>query len=260
MNKLKTLAGVFLATLCALPVYASTFAKLDQAVPSSIDAVHIAPVFDFDSDGCLPSAGISRAGVQNGGLKPSGSITGGCRSSTFLDTSNTVHRHACVVSNGNTYCGHFYGLYFLKDQIVSGIESGHRHDWEYAAVWTTNGFITHGSYSAHGALTTTESANLSFEKGHLKIVYHKDGVLTHALRFASAGEAAENPYKAFVTPTLISWYEFRGDGLSNAVIRASLNGFNYGSANLPMRDSSFLSNLNAYKPSTYPAFTEESVN
>lgn len=256
MTRIKSRYIVLLAIAVAVPASASDFAKLDRALPSSVDAASIAPVFDFDGDGCLPSAGISRAGDKNGGLKPSGSLTGDCRSSNFLETSNTVHRHACVVASGSTYCAHFYALYFEKDQILDGIESGHRHDWEYAAVWTTNGVITHGSYSAHGDLTTAAASTLPFQNGHLKIVYHKDGASTHAFRFASASESAENPYGSFVTPDIISWYAFYGDGLANSVIRPLLNGFDYGSAVLPVRDSSFLDNVNLFKPAEYPAFTQ----
>ena len=162
-------AGLLLLVSLAGPASADNFARLDEALPSTVDISGTSPVFDFDTDGCLPSAGISRAGAQNGGLKPSGSITGGCRSSSFLDTSNTLHRHACIHSDGKTYCGHFYALYFLKDQATA-LGGGHRHDWEYAAVWTTNGVVTHGGYSAHGDLTNAAVASLPMQYGHLKIV------------------------------------------------------------------------------------------
>lgn len=246
-------------TLLLSPAYADDFASLDQALPAEADVAAIAPVFDFDTDSCLPAAGISRDGDQNGGLNPSGSLTGACRSSNFLDLSNTFHRYACRESSQKTYCGHFFALYFEKDQILSGITSGHRHDWEYAAVWTVDGVVTHGSYSAHGDLTTTEASSLEFENGHLKIVYHKDGVLTHALRFADDGETAENPYGAFVTPPIISWYEFTGDDWNNLVMRTLLNNYDYGSAALPTADGVFLSNLNEFRPDTYPEFSNADV-
>jgi hypothetical protein len=246
------------ATL-SITVYASDFSALNQALPRQIDAVSIAPVFDFDSDSCLPSAGISRNGDRNGGHNPSGGLTGSCRSSNFLELSNTVHRYACNAVDGVRYCGHFYALYFEKDQIFNGIQSGHRHDWEYAAVWTINGKVTHGSYSAHGDLKTVEASQLEFENGHLKIVYHKEGVATHAMRFAKTAEIAENPYGSFVTPPIISWYEFTGDGWNNLVMRTLLNNYDYGSANLPMRDSAFRNNLNRFKPSNFPEFSDTNV-
>src|SRR6516164_7227212 len=158
-----------LGLVFASPAMADDFYRLDQALPSNVAIEANYPVFDFDTDGCLPSAGISRAGVQNGGLKPSGSITGGCRLTNFLDYSNTLHRHACVASGGDVYCGHFYALYFLKDQTTS-LGGGHRHDWEHAAIWTKNGVVTHGGYSAHGKLYNAEISTLDQQDGHMKIV------------------------------------------------------------------------------------------
>ncbi len=246
---------ILLSTISLISqAHADDFAALDQALPTEIDAESIAPVFDFDTDGCLPSAGISRDGDKNGGLKPSGSIGGSCRSSNFLETSNTLHRYTCVDQDGSSYCGHLYALYFEKDQIIDGIESGHRHDWEFATIYTTDGIITHGSYSTHGDVVTAEADELPFENGHLQVVYHKDGVSTHVLRFAKTDESAENPYAAFVTPRVSSWFELTGDGIDNATMRGYLNSFDYGSANLPVSDANFLNNLNEGKPSSYPSF------
>lgn len=237
---------------------ADDFPRLDEALPRTADIRSTHPVFDFDTDGCLPSAGIARDGRQNAGLKPTGSITGGCRASNFLDLSNTLHRHACLRSGVDTYCGHFYALYFLKDQATV-FGGGHRHDWEHAAVWTKNGVVTHAGYSAHGKLYNVEAAQLPLQYGHVKIVYHKDGVTTHALRMAKPGEVAENSYGQFVTPTIISWYEMRGDGLTNEQMRNKLNAYDYGSATIPLRDSNFLTNLNTFRPAGYPEFTAASL-
>ncbi len=249
----------FLCSLIATGALASDFAKLDEALPTDVDAYSIAPVFDFDTDGCLPSAGISRRGEQNGGLKPTGNITGGCRSSDFLESSNTFHRYACVRQSGVNYCGHLFTLYFEKDQIFSGIRSGHRHDWEHAVVWTRNEVVTHASYSAHGDLFTKKAANLAFENGHVKIVYHKDGIGTHAFRFGGADEVAENPYGWFIIPDIVSWYEGYGDNLDNQELRRRLNRFNYGSANFPISDSKFRGNLNNFRPEGFPEFTQQNI-
>ncbi len=245
--------------LCSLQALAADYPRLDQALPANVNVAAIHPVFDFDGDGCLPSAGISRYGEQNGGLNPSGSITGGCRRVDFMNYSNTLHRYACLDSSGSRYCGHFFSLYMLKDQI-SALGGGHRHDWEHAAVWTRDGVVTHAGYSAHGKLYNAATASLPMQNGHVKIVYHKDGVGTHALRFASASEVAENPYGQFVLPALTSWYTLRGASLDNAAMRSRLNSFDYGSATIPMKDSNFLSNLNTYRPAGYPAFTQAAIN
>ncbi|WP_018415355.1 NPP1 family protein [Teredinibacter turnerae] len=250
----KTMIGVF-ASVLALTAVAEDFYRMDEALPGGIDVAAIAPVFDFDGDGCLPSAGISRTGEQNPGLRPTGTITGNCRTNTFLDSSNTLHRHACQESQGNTYCAHFFALYFEKDQVVNYIQSGHRHDWEHAAVWTINGQVTHGSYSAHGDLFTQPFNQLPTQNGHLKVVYHKDGLSTHAMRFAGSNEAAENAYGTFVTPLIISWDVMSGDGIDNAQLRAMFNSYDYGSGTVPMKDSNFLANINNYRPAAYPVFT-----
>ena len=257
MKMLSVFLGVVL--LVSFPLIniaqAEDFPKLDEAIPGDFVST-LAPVFDFEPDGCLPSAGISREGEQNEGLDTAGSITLDCYYYYFLDTSNTLHRHECISKNGSEYCGDFYALYFEKDDcdaIVPGC--GHRHDWEYAAVWTIDGNITHGSCSAHGVLGTRALADLPIdENGHMKIVYHQDGMYTHALRFAAIGERAKNPYGRFVTPTLISWDNLIGDGICNDEMREKLNSFDYGSATIPLKDSNFWFNLIRFKPSSYPNF------
>ncbi|PTT89106.1 sugar-binding protein, partial [Pelomonas sp. HMWF004] len=105
------LALLALLTLAAT-AHADDFPRFDEALPRTVDIRSNYPVFDFDTDGCLPSAGVARDGRQNGGLKASGNITAGCRAGNFLDLSNTLHRHACLRSGVDTYCGHFYALYF----------------------------------------------------------------------------------------------------------------------------------------------------
>lgn len=260
VNKIALLVSIFTLLTATELTMASDFAKLDQALPTNGIINNKQPVFDFDGNGCLPSAGISRLGEKNAGLNTSGTITGSCRSGNFLITSNTMHRYVCKISSGNQYCGHMYALYFEKDQLFDYVGGGHRHDWEHALVWTKNGVVTHGSYSSHGNQTTKAASELFFQNGNLKIVYHKDGITTHALRFAKSNEYAENPYGSFLTPTIVSWYQMVGDGLSNAQMRSILNSFDYGSANLPVKDSNFLNNINNGKPSDYPSFSSADVS
>lgn len=260
MNRIAITSLLFASVLSTAPARADDFPALTAAWPVNVQIAGTYPLFDFDTDGCLPSAGISRSGQQNGGLKTSGSITGGCRRTDFLDYSNTLHRHACVTSGSNVYCGHFYALYFLKDQTTA-LGGGHRHDWEHVAIWTTNGVVTHGGYSAHGDLTNAAVNTLAVQNGHVRFVYHKDGALTHAMRFAGTTEfAAENPYGQWVAPAIVSWTAMTGDGVSNDTMRSLLNGFDYGSANIPLKDSNFLGNLNSYRPAGYPAFTQASLD
>ncbi|KXS15846.1 necrosis inducing [Gonapodya prolifera JEL478] len=251
----------YMLTLAALAsaALASDFPSLDQALPQAINILSTAAVFDFDTDGCLPSAAVSRSGAQNGGLKPTGSITGGCRRADFMSYSNTYHRYACIADGGSTYCAHYYALYFLKDQATV-LGGGHRHDIEHAVVWTKDGVVTHGGYSAHGDLHNAEASTLDQQNGHLKFVYHKDGVTTHAMRFAKSDEVAENSYGTFVTPPVVSWFTMKGDGIDNARMRQLVNGFDFGSAHFPILDGDILNQINKFKPDGYPTFTQASVD
>ena len=70
--KLNYIAAIVVASL-STATQASDFPSLDQAVPNA-EVINLAPVFDFDGDGCLPSAGISRTGQMNAGLSASGSM------------------------------------------------------------------------------------------------------------------------------------------------------------------------------------------
>ncbi|QRO00095.1 hypothetical protein JRI60_14295 [Archangium violaceum] len=88
----------------------------------------------------------------------------------------------------------------------------------------------------------------------------KDGGSTHCFRFAKDNsEPPENHYGKWVTPAITTWYELTGDGIGNQEMRNKLNGFNYGSASIKVKDSAFLSFLNTWKPSNYPTFTQQSI-
>ena len=290
MNKLSARTGsfsihssfaitvIYSLLLCAVTissVRASDYPKLDEALPRGYVTSTFAPVFDFDTDGCLPSSAISRSGQQNIGepvyesgilgMKIGLSRTDDCYSRNFLDTSNTFHRYVAITDDGGSaYSAHFYGLYFEKDRTSypfpygAAYLYGHRHDWEYAVIWTTDGELTHVSTSAHGELTTRDASSRLFQDGHPKIVYHQDGLQTHAMRFAiSSDTSAENPNHAWVTPTIASWYELTGDEISNAEMREKLSTFPYGSAQKD-QENGFLDRVNQWKPSSYPDFTQES--
>lgn len=245
-----------LATCCNALSYLrglQTFPKLDEALPPIKDFSKLFPVFDFDPNSCHPAAAISRTGEQNVGLAIGGTVTTGCRHDSFMDTSNLYHRFACETVSGVDYCGHMFGLYFEKDQW-GYLVGGHTNDWEHVLLWTRDGTVTHAAYSAHGDYFTESAAGLDKQDGKIKFVYHKDGVQTHAIRFAKKGEVAENEYGTFVTMTVVSWYQMVGDGVSNADLRHKLNTYNYGSAHLDMKDSVFISKMNENKPSEYPSF------
>ena len=266
--KIPAVIGGVLASLCLLATsaQATDYSALDEAYTSIPDAAAVnqidaySPAFDFDGDGCLPAAAISRAGIQNGGLSTSGTITGGCRTSNFLDESNTYHRYVIQVEDGVEYSAHAYELYFEKDQATDYFGGGHRHDVETVVIYLTDRIPTHMAVSAHGEYTLKAWSDIDTVGSHPKVVYHKDGVTTHAFRHAT-DSSAENPYGEWVLPNVVSWYEMTGDGVSNAELIAAFNDNSYGSASFKTKDSRFIDTINdsGALPDGYPTFNQESA-
>lgn len=246
---------------------AYSFEKLSEA--ASAEAKKFAVIFDFDTDSCYPSPAVSKDGDMSGGLKATGDITGGCRSKEQLENSNTYYRKATIQKDGVAYSVHMYALYFMKDQWAPvnpfgfAGQAGHRHDWEFALVWTMNGEITHASYSAHGKVTTEAKDRLKFDDGkanNVKIVYHKDDIKTHSFRFAKADEkgdsSAENDLKRWFTPTLVDWRMMKGGSASNEDLRRKFNEHSFGEANCPFNDKNFPKELSKNPPRNYPVASE----
>lgn len=212
------------------------------------------PIFDFHDNGCLPDVGVDAQGSMNPGVESSGGLGEGCRNPQFLQHSNTLHRGTCLTSAGKQYCGHIFSLYFAKDQSQQGQLSGHRHDWEFAVVYTVNGTPTHAGYSAHGKVFTQPLEQLERQGQHVKVVYQKDGDKTHALSFAEPNAIAQNPYQRFVTPPVISWSTMRSTFLSNAELRQSFTQHDFDKGNVPVINGNFIRNLNKNRPAEYPEF------
>lgn len=236
------------------PVLAQTLKPLSEALPADVDLQPLTPRFDFQS-GCHPAVGIDAQGKKNEGIEPIGGLGEGCQDTNFLSNANTIHRYTCKTENSAQYCGHIFALYFTKDQSIDNQRSGHRHDWEFATVYTRDNHITHIGHSAHGRVNTDHVENLVLQNNHALIVYDKDGEKTHAMRFAKPGESAQNPYGRFVTPPIASWFEMHGDdGFDNSTLREHFNKADFEAGNVPVSDSNFTNNLNKGKPSSYPNF------
>ncbi|MFA6985702.1 MAG: NPP1 family protein [Arenimonas sp.] len=249
----KMLASLFALTLTlsSAAQAGAPFLKLDEAADATTKQ-SFAGVFDFDTDSCLPSPGVSSTGLKNGGLYPINGVTSKCRESAQLGNSNTYYRRLCV---DNTHCVHMSALYFLKDQIAAG-PGAHRHDWEFGLVWTTNGVITDASYSHHGDVTTESVKGLdAYQNGRVRFVYHKDGGLSHAMRFAKKDEKPENSTGMWFTPTIVDWYLMKGTGAGNdnAGLRKKINGFDYDQANCSFDDGNFIKEIQKSIPANYPA-------
>lgn len=257
---LSVVQGVIILTSAAIgDSKVKAFDKLPES--ASEEARKIAVAFDFDTDSCYPSPAVSSDGKMDGGLKATGDMTGECREKEQLDNSNTYYRKASIKKDEVEYSVHMYALYFKKDQWapVSPVGAGHRHDWEFALVWTKNGDLTHASCSGHGGVSTVEKAKLNFDDGKektVKVVYHKDDVKTHCFRFADGSEKgdenAENDKKRWLTPTIVDWHTMKSDKISNDQLRKQFNEYKYGEANCSFNEANFLNEISKNPPPGYP--------
>ncbi|KAK7422119.1 hypothetical protein QQX98_001862 [Neonectria punicea] len=172
------------------------------------------------SNGCVPFPAVDASGNTGGGLKTSGSSNGGCDSSTGQ-----------VYARGASINGKYaimYSWYMPKDSPGPGL--GHRHDWENAVVWldseSTSANVVGMAVSQHGGYETSSSGTFS---GNSPLVgYVSYVVVNHQLIFTST-KGGQQP--------LIAW-----ESLTDAA-RTALTNTDFGSATVPFKDSTFLSNL-----------------
>ncbi|WP_216217302.1 NPP1 family protein [Amycolatopsis aidingensis] len=213
---------------------------LGWAAPWS-DRTH-QPAFDYDGDGCYPTPAIGRDGTIAPGLRTTGAINGNCHDPSDLDNTNSYSRVKC----NNGWCAYMYALYFEKDQAVHGSGlGGHRHDWEHVVVWVRDGYGRYVSTSEHGDYVTRPRAEVPWDETgtHPKVIYHKDGLSTHAFRHAGFGEEPENHKGTWQFPPLIGWDNYP-PGFRDRLVQ-----HDFGSAQFGLRDGSFGWELEKAKPS-----------
>lgn len=229
------------ALVVAFP--STALAAPPTALPTSAESAEYTyqPAFDYDTDGCYPTPAIGPDGTVNGGLNPTGSLSGECHDLSDLNNTNSYSRYKC----NNGWCAYMYGLYFEKDQALANSSiGGHRHDWEHVVIWVQNGTLQYVSTSAHGSYSVTAASGVRFDGNHAKIVYHKDGAGTHAFRLANSNdEPPENAKGTWQYPPLVGW-----NGYPSGV-RDKLVAYNFGSANFALKDANFASDLSKAKPS-----------
>ncbi|MDF5755551.1 NPP1 family protein [Spongiactinospora sp. TRM90649] len=238
------LAAAFPGSALAAPSVAAstnTLAAPPQALPGNADALaqRFQPAYDYDKDGCYPTPAIGRDGTVAPGLKTSGALNGHCRDRWDLRNTNGYARYKC----DNGWCAIMYALYFEKDQ-VSVLGGGHRHDLEHVVVWVRNNQARYVATSAHGKYTVRRSDQIQWQGTHPKIVYHKDGIATHAFRFATPNdEPPENHDGRWQFPALVGWNGFP-PGIRDRLVSAD-----FGSARLDLKDGRFAPNLAKAMPS-----------
>lgn len=246
-RRLRTLAlalGGALALGVAFP--AAAFADPPGALPANADGLEqtFQPAYDYDKDGCYPTPAIGPDGTVAPGLKPGGALNGRCRDSWDLDNTNGYARYTC----NNGWCAIIYGLYFEKDQAVIGSGlGGHRHDWEHVVVWVKDNRAEYVATSEHGNFKIHRRDAIRWDGTHPKIVYHKDGLGTHAFRAANTNDdPPENHHGTWQYPRLVGWNGYPPG------IRDRLTQADFGSAHFGLKDGSFSGHLRKAMPSGIP--------
>ena len=242
VRRFLTVAGSALAIVVAAATPA--FAAPPTELPGNADVLERTwqPAYDYDTDGCYPTPAIGPDGTVNGGLSPTGSLSGECHDTSDLDNTNGYSRYKC----NNGWCAIAYGLYFEKDQALANSSiGGHRHDWEHVVVWVQNNQAVYVSTSAHGEFNVYPASSVLWEGTHPKIVYHKDGASTHTFRLANSNdEPPENAYGTWQYPSLVGW-----NGYPSTAIRDTLSNYDFGSAIFGLKDSYFATTLSRAMPS-----------
>ncbi|MEU7339561.1 NPP1 family protein [Streptomyces sp. NPDC007074] len=206
-------AALFASLAFLLTLSGPAQADVITALPQNADGLEqtFSPAYDYDGNGCYTTAAISPDGYVNPGLGLGGAVNGHCHDRAQLDHANTYSREKC----NNGWCAIMYASYFEKDQSSDGVgeiaggANGHRHDWEHVVVWVQNNTVKYVSVSQHKGWATYGRSSIRFDPSgtHPKVVYHKDGGLTHDFRIANAGDdnPVENVTGGWFYPRLVGW-------------------------------------------------------
>ncbi|KAI5928458.1 NPP1-domain-containing protein [Camillea tinctor] len=195
------------------------------------------PAMDFDTDGCYNTPAIDAAGNVAPGLDHDNTgLSEGCRDPSDLVNNNVYSRARC----NHGWCAYLYDYYFEKDVAIAHfpLDLGHRHDWEHIAVFAQDGVAKVVAVSQHGEYEVRDAADVRWDgegSKHPKIVYHKDGLGTHNFRFANAADdAIENATGEWFYGPLVSY-----NGFPSTAVRDKLMSWDFGDANVALKDSSF---------------------
>ena len=246
---------VGLAPLLSLTMPSTAAAQFDFGVITPAYADHENrhnPSIAFGENGCLPSSAVNAHGDLNQGMGDDRSVSRGCRGDGSPNLANAYVRSCCARISGRDMCAYVYGFYFVKDFISNLWPGGHVHDWEHVIVYATDGKVTHGGASAHGTVKMkawSEILAKSEDQSSFKVVYHKDGLLTHAMRFATVRDLKTAEFHSM---NLLSWRR-----MSPTVQDALGNKTHFGKASLKLRNDRFwrLINNSEIRPEGYPSLT-----
>ncbi|KAG6018520.1 hypothetical protein E4U41_003827 [Claviceps citrina] len=232
----------FLGTVVARPTNISAMAiPIGSARPfipralhqnASDDALQYQPVLDYTHKSCYNVPAIGADGKVAEGLDASwhSNVSGGCRDKEHLKNQNVYVRSRC----NNGYCAYMYEHYFEKDvglQHVGGVASGHRHEWENAVVLVKRGerlprlvaASRHDGYHARETWSPPKHASkaVRYQASHAKLVYDKEGMGTHYIRFAKReDDEIKNDSGHWVKGALVDWDRFPSKDLRDQMVKA----------------------------------------
>ncbi|KAJ9620458.1 hypothetical protein H2203_007664 [Taxawa tesnikishii (nom. ined.)] len=175
----------------------------------------------YVTNGCVPYPAVDAAGDVSGGLAPTGGTNSDC-------SSSTGQIYARAASYGGNYAI-IYAWFMPKDEPEDGV--GHRYDWEGTIVWldSTQTKLLGLATSAHGDWDTQSPAT-SISGTSPLIEYVSYFPLDHQTAFTSTVGG---------TQPLVAWESL------TAAAKATLQTFDFGSANVPFNDNNFENNLAA---------------
>ena len=188
--------------------------------------------------GCDPYPAVDASGDVSGGLKPSGSPDGDCTSSVGQVYSRyTTYNNLCAI---------MYSWFMPKDMPPSGI-GGHRYEWEGIIVWldscNVGANIVEINYSEHGSWSENTSPptwvgtyGYASYGVHPLVLYHAPDPLLDHHPDPTLSQGGTQP--------LVGW------NYLPAPAQDAINNFDFGAATPPLRDASFLNNLQAGLAST----------
>ncbi|KAI1343696.1 NPP1-domain-containing protein [Xylariaceae sp. FL0016] len=207
------------------------------------------PAMDFDTDGCYNTPAIGADGTINPGLDHENTgLATDCHDPSDLANNNVYSRARC----NNGWCAYMYDYYFEKDVAIADVpfDLGHRNDWEHIVVWVQNDAAQFVSVSQHGGYETRDASDVRWDGTHPKTIYNKDSVSTHDFRFANEDDDnIENDTGAWYYGDLVSW-----NGFPSTELRDELVAYDFGSANLALKDSSFPVSLDSSRGDRAPEF------
>lgn len=190
------------------------------------------PFIRFEQ-GCMSYPAVNERGDYSGGLKPTGSPGGGCRTASRQQVYTRTAR-----LNAKRYPGAYravmYAYFFPKDQgnRYGRLPGGHRYDWEEVIVFfKKNGAAIKAAASSHGGYTTVSrsGSGAKYWSGNRpKVKYglkNKGSLLNNGLYFTTKGSTDR--------PTEANWKQM------SRAMRKTISIKDWGAASPKIKNSKF---------------------